>query len=417
MTPKTTQLPPQDFCRRARYVLCMGPSAALALSLVLVTGCRSRAKEEPLGARSTATSGASAAARDAAVPRRASMTDTLEAARTRARVPGLAVASVVDGSVRRCEAVGLANVDPARPVAPETVFHAASLGKPIVAALVMKHVESGRVQLDEDVSRFLPFPIVHPLHPSRPLTLRMLLTHSASIHDRLDWLGRVSAPGDPPMGLSPFLGAYLARRELPSFLPGAPGTHVEYSNVGTALAALVVENITNEPFDVVARREVFGPLRMKAAFRSSQFEPGSIATPHVARGAKLEPRPLLGRAVYPASDLRTSACDLGRFLAAMVRGGELEGVRILGGVATREMLSRNRLPSGEDVALGWQVVDVGGRTFVGHEGEDDGASAAMFLDVTRRRAAVVLANGDAFSSGDVVRARALSDLLTRLLED
>lgn len=145
----------------------------------------------------------------------------------------------------------------------------------------------------------------------------------------------------------------------------------------------MVETLRKESFDAVARRTVFEPLRMTAAFRTSAFDSGNVARPHVWNGHRFEPRPLLGRPVYPASDLRASACAVGRFVSAMLGGGELEGARVLSKASVDVMLNPKPMPSERDAALGWQSVRLDGRALVGHEGEDDGASAAMFVDRSR----------------------------------
>lgn len=323
-----------------------------------------------------------------------------------ARVPALARAIVREGHVERCEALGDAQLSPSRAATPDTIFHAASLGKPIVGVAVMKLVEDGLIGLDDDVAKSLPFPVSHPARGAAPITLRRLLTHTASLHDRFDLLARASAPGEAPIGLSPFLGSYLAKMTPESFLREPPGTTKEYSNVGVALAALVVESLRKEPFDIVARRTIFEPLRMNAAFRTSAFDAANVATPHVSVADRFEPRPLLGRAVYPACDLRASASALGRFVLAMLRGGELEGARVLSKASVDTMLASE---------LGWQLVRLEGRALVGHEGEDDGASAAMFIDRERAAGAVVLANGDAFTSGDASRVNAINALVASSL--
>ena len=52
---------------------------------------------------------------------------------------------------------------------------------------------------------------------------------------------------------------------------------------------------------------------------------------------------------------------------------------------------------------------------LGHEGEDAGATTALFIDRATGTGVVVLANGDAFSSGDSARAAAIQSLLVELL--
>jgi hypothetical protein len=80
--------------------------------------------------------------------------------------------------------------------------------------------------------------------------------------------------------------------------------------------------------------------------------------------------------------------------------------------------ARARKTSGDDGAeqgLAWQLRTLAGARVVGHEGEDDGASSALFLDLEAGTAAVVLANGDAFGSGDPARAAAIQSMLASLL--
>ncbi|MCW5837824.1 MAG: serine hydrolase, partial [Labilithrix sp.] len=104
-----------------------------------------------------------------------------------------------------------------------------------------------------------------------------------------------------------------------------------------------------------------------------------------------------------------------RFARAVLRGGELDGARILTKPSVDEML-RVQMPDAAPAdALGWQVRRFGGRVVVGHEGEDAGASTGLYLDVGAGAGAVVLANGDAFQSGEADRAAALGDLVERLL--
>jgi len=322
--------------------------------------------------------------------------------------------------VTRCEGLGTADFESGRRVTRDTIFHVASLGKPIVGIAVMQLVQEGVLSLDDDVSERIHFSVRNPAHPRVPITLRELLTHTASIQDDFDTLRAASVPGDPSEALRPFLERYFTgpKRVRGGFLDVAPGSRYAYSNVGAALAALVVESVKNEAFDRYAARTIFGPLKMGAAYRLSALDRGRVAVPHVRRGeSAFESRPLMGRPVYPASDLRASACDLALLLGAMLGGGAIDGARVLLPASVDLMLAATDLPAGQRGALGWQELHLGDRTVIGHEGEDAGASAVMAIDRARHVGAVVVANGDAFSSGDESRAKALSDLLSRLLNE
>ncbi|GGZ78237.1 serine hydrolase domain-containing protein [Streptomyces bluensis] len=70
-------------------------------------------------------------------------------------VPG-AVALVARGDRTEVEAVGVADVEGAAPMARDSIFRIASITKPVVAAAVMMLVEDGRMTLDDPVARWLP---------------------------------------------------------------------------------------------------------------------------------------------------------------------------------------------------------------------------------------------------------------------
>jgi len=96
-------------------------------------------------------------------------------------VVGLA-AGIVNGDrlVWRGE-YGMADVGEGRKVDAASIFHTGSVSKTVTAATLMGLWEEGRFQLDDDVNRYLSFPIRNPRYPDTPVTFRMLLTHTSSV--------------------------------------------------------------------------------------------------------------------------------------------------------------------------------------------------------------------------------------------
>jgi CubicO group peptidase (beta-lactamase class C family) len=285
------------------------------------------------------------------------------AAREQARVPAIAYAWFT----REAQTTGL--VGEPKP----STFLAASIAKTVIGTCVMQLAAEKKLSLDADVSQYVGFSVRHPRHPTVVITLRLLLSHVAALVDDFDTL---QAPGE----MEPFLRAYLS---LPShWAKEAPGAKLRYSNVGSAVAALAVERIAGRSFAEESTARVFEPLRMK----STEWD--------------------RRRAVYPVVDLQSSAADLSRFGRAILRGGELDGTRILAESAVDEMLRDS---------LGWQHTTIGVHALTGHEGEDKRASTGFYLDRGKGIGALALANGDAFASGNKQRAAAIADLLDALL--
>lgn len=286
-----------------------------------------------------------------------------KAARAQAAVPAIAYAWFT----RDAHTEGVTGDDPPKR------FASASIAKTIIGTTVMQLAVEKKLSLDGDVAQYVGFPVRHPRHPNAVVTLRLLLSHVASLVDDFDTL---QAPGD----LEPFLKAYLS---LPShWAKEAPGAKLRYSNVGSAVAALAVEKIAGRVFADESEARVFRPLGMS----STEWD--------------------RRRAVYPVVDLQSTAADLARFGRAILRGGELDGTRILPEASVDEMLRDS---------LGWQHTKIGAHSLTGHEGEDKNASTGFYVDRTRGIGALALANGNAFSSGNKQRAAAIADLLDALL--
>src|SRR3954452_11852765 len=81
---------------------------------------------------------------------------------------------------------GIADPQSGRRVTADDPVRVASVSKMVVAIGVMKLVETGKLDLTSDVSRWLGWSLRNPNFPDRPITLRMLLSHTSSVRDHDD---------------------------------------------------------------------------------------------------------------------------------------------------------------------------------------------------------------------------------------
>ncbi|MCW3010258.1 MAG: beta-lactamase [Solirubrobacterales bacterium] len=259
-------------------------------------------------------------------------------------VPGIAlVVSDRDGVVYEGAAGHLRADEPgAGAVGPDTVFRLASMTKAMVTVAALQLVEQGRIALDTPVRDVLPaFGELQVLDgwdgdtprlraPSRPPTIQDLMTHTSGLgyfftnHDLHRWHELTGTP-------SVLTGL---RAGLATPLVHDPGTCFEYG-ISTDWLGLVVESVTGRPLDEALREGLFEPLGMvDATFRPSEEQLGRMMAIHsrTAEGG-LDPTPLdLPRDpefLGGGSGAYSTARDHGRFLRALLRGGELDGARIL----------------------------------------------------------------------------------------
>lgn len=207
--------------------------------------------------------------------------------------------------VRTSGAEGVADRTQQRALTVDDPVRVASVSKLVVALGVMRLVEAGRLDLDEDVSTKLGWRLRNPAHPDAPITMRLLLSHRSSLKDDVDYivpLGRDlrDALADPV--------AFDVTRP--------PGTYFRYANLNFPVIASVMERATGERFDRLIDRLVLAPLGLDACFGWA-----SCRADTVTRGVALYEQDgsvrrddlAFRRAPCPVASL-TPACDLAAYV-------------------------------------------------------------------------------------------------------
>jgi len=199
------------------------------------------------------------------------------------KLPGVQACIIVGDTVVWTGAYGHMDADQTIPVTGSTLFLQASIAKTLLTTALLQCLENGQVDLDADVSAYLPFSVTNPHYPSTPITCRMILSHVSSI-DRNDWswIPDMVFGEDWSGNMSQYLHDYLVpggpTYAESNYLTNEPGTFYIYSNYAFALLALVVENVTGIDFESYAQDSVLAPLGMNEA----SWLIGSLDANHIA---------------------------------------------------------------------------------------------------------------------------------------
>ena len=186
------------------------------------------------------------------------------------KVPGLAVIVYKNGKEVYRNMMGNRFLSPRNknwnlPVTSESRFRVASISKIFTAAGYMKLVEEGKINLDEDVSRYLGFTLRNPTYPNKIITSRMLLSHTSSIRDY-------------PTPYVPF------KSNVKSFFTSAdcwtrgkaPGSYFSYCNLNYVLLATITEKVSGQRFDKYMTKNVLKPLDIKGSFNLRDFSSSDL---------------------------------------------------------------------------------------------------------------------------------------------
>ena len=232
-------------------------------------------------------------------------------------VPGVTYAIVKGDQILALDAKGLADIETKEPMdARNSHFMLGSLSKLVVATAVMKLVETGQLDLDADVNKYLDgfeWPSV---------SLRQLLTHTAGFEERTFSRLRLKEEKVIPFE------QYLKRRMPAQIFP--PGSLGAYSNHGVALAGLVVQQVSGQPFEQFVEENIFQPLKMdNASFSLNPESLAGLSTPYLIQKGEAVPTHYEYVLTVPASMLIGTAEDMAHFMGAHLNGGAYKGGRIL----------------------------------------------------------------------------------------
>jgi CubicO group peptidase (beta-lactamase class C family) len=318
---------------------------------------------------------------------------------TEYRGAGLAVALIEQGEVVSVRGYGVADKAQRLAITPDTVFYVASVSKSVSAWGVLRLVEQGKLDLDAPASRYLKRWRIPPSRfDSDQVTIRRLLCHAAGLAPQ-------TATGYAPDALEPTLEQTLDESEVRLVIE--PGSRFHYTNGGYTVLQLVVEEVSGSPFAVYMQEEILGPLGMKhSGFEWAPAAGLVAATAYDKRGKPLAP---VRYSVAAGAGLRTTAADLGRFVAAAMPGpaGEPPGRGVLRPQSIEQLFTPTiEIPflAPLHYGLGYNLHPYAdGSMMTYHQGDLPGWKTVHAALPRQRRGIVVLSNSD--------RGRALPHVL------
>jgi len=258
-------------------------------------------------------------------------------------LPGVVAVVTGPDELRYEHAAGRLSVEGDAPATPDTVFRIASMTKAFTSVAALQLLEQGRLELDAPVTEHLPelgnLQVLEGFDgdtprlraPAGPVTLRHLMTHTSGFAywfghtDLLRWYEVTGTPG--------LLTGQRAALRTP--LVHDPGERWTYG-IGTDWLGLLVEEVAGQTLDAYLAEHVFGPLGMTdSGFAPTHGQRSRLMAVHARQpdgGLALSDAAIPEEAEFASGGAGAygTAGDYARFLRALLRGGELDGERILG---------------------------------------------------------------------------------------
>lgn len=265
------------------------------------------------------------------------------------------------------KAYGLANRDWGIPNAPDTRFRIGSLSKQFTAALVMRLVDEGRLDLDARLIDVLPW---YREDTGGQVTIRHLLNHTSGI-DRSGVPEMIEEHACATMPLAEEVARYCS-----GDLETEPGARFAYNNAGYLILGAVVEEVYSAPYPEVLRKVITDPVGMPDTGMDDSHAILARRAEGYVRGAEGLRKPAFVEATLagPAGGIYSTVGDLYRWDRALYTDA------VLSANVREQMFTPGPGPYG----FGWFVIDmpVGPdgepRTVIRHPGQGDGFHSVLW---------------------------------------
>ena len=314
----------------------------------------------------------------------------------RQHIPATAVL-IFDGQTVLYEKYyGQSNIASNTPLMDDHLFLMASVSKVFTGAALLQLYEDGAFDLDDSINDYLPFSVQIPGY-TEAITFRMLLAHTSGIADNDLVMDEHYFYGqDPPVSLAAFMEDYLSVDGIyydanENFFDFQPGTQHEYSNIGSALIGVLVEEIAGTDFNTYCKQNIFNPLNMQnTAWRLDEIT-ATIVTPYDYIDGQNQAIEHYTNTDYPNGGLRTTANDLHTFVATLANDGQSGNFQLLEPSTVQAMMTP-QIPSIDNtVGLHFFIMDSSNNIW-GHDGGEQGVATIMGFNPTSKIGAIVLTN-------------------------
>lgn len=326
---------------------------------------------------------------------------------------GIAAVVVKDGQVIYDNAFGYKDLERQLPLSSSDMMRIASISKSFTATGLMQLVDQGLISLDDDVSDLIGFTIRNPHHPQVPITLRMVLSHTASIRDKENYFTLDH--------LNPAVYGDCAE----SYFDYAPGEGYNYSNMGLNLAGSILEKIAGVRFDQYIIDNIFTPLGLHGGHNCDLLDTTRIAKLyHIEDGLYVESSAygsvkhrlngyVMGYSTpmfSPTGGVKISPRDLATYMMMHMNYGEKDGVRILSEESAKLMqtpvwIAQNKDEDRYGLCL-WEFenfihddkYNLPGHLLVGHTGTAYGLRSLMLWSPEDNWGIVAMTNGYTYNA-------------------
>ena len=301
------------------------------------------------------------------------------------KITGMSMAFVENGEVVWTKSYGYTNLGDSQPITPQTIFRAASLSKPITAMMALQLVESGKLELDQDINTYLTgwkLP-ENGFTGKQPVTVRNLIGHTSGIRNG----NHEATPADLEL---PALEDILSGNVLntPAEVITVPGETRKYSNLGYMVLGELLCDVTSKDLNTLANDLIFTPCSMNSSTFNQNLSDRFRERLAVGHDENQKPVPYYKHSSYGAGALYSTPTDLGKFLATILDAYHTQNKehKVISHKMARQVFAE------DSKRLGFNKTIRNGNFVFKNDGSIPGYNCTLMGSVTKNQAVVIMLN-------------------------
>ena len=276
----------------------------------------------------------------------------LKAAESKYGIVGHSVAILKNGNFSYSNARGLASLELNVQATEHTVYQVFSVAKLFVHVTIMQLAESGKIELDSSVGRYLP---ALPKSWSH-VTIREALSHMSGLPDYYRW------PNPTPKSAQEALTSVAD-----SDLEFESGSATRYNQTNYLLLRMIIETVTGKDFlSAVTTRMITSPNLENTRYGGEFAVVPRRATMYRATPEGVKRNVFIDQPDYmfASSGLNSNVIDLAKWFSALLNR-QFVSKQTLDSMWTPILLNDGTIAN---FANGWEYSNYDGITVVGHGG-------------------------------------------------
>ncbi len=328
------------------------------------------------------------------------LSDAIESIRTHHGISATAYFVVSARAIEEIEALGTTRTDTTERFTLDHLVRIGSITKSFTALAAILLEERNLLALDNPVSEVLPDPpFVNQWSDQRPVKIVHLIEHTGGLRD----LSKREFDFNRPVALEDAFQIDPESRRL----AWPPGLHSSYSNSGAGIVSLVIEKVSERPYETFVADEIFARLGMSSA----RFIVSKADRQRLIAGYDRDGRTPIDywHTLYRGfGAISVSPRDMLPFVQLFLNEGQHGSTRLV----SRAAMGRMRRPQTTLAArsglaygygLGIYQYQRGGVSFFGHGGDADGYLAYFAFSLESKQGYFVAIN--AFNNDALLEMR------------